>query len=103
MQAVVKINTTQYIVNPKDEISVPLMDQTEGAVVFDQVLMTIDGEKVVVGQPTVSGAKVLATVTGNKKGEKVRVFKFKAKSRYRKTKGFRAKFTTLRIDDIVAK
>lgn len=103
MQAVVKINANQYLVSPGDEISVPLMDQAEGEVVFDQVFMTIDGDKIAVGQPTVAGAKVKAAVTGTKKGEKVRVFKFKAKSKYRKTRGFRAKFTTLRIDSVTAK
>ncbi|MEK9200410.1 MAG: 50S ribosomal protein L21, partial [Patescibacteria group bacterium] len=94
---------TQYLVSPKDEIQVPLMDQVEGALTLDDVLMILDGDKASVGQPKVTGASVKATVLGTIKGEKVRVFKFKAKSRYRKTRGFRAKFTTLRIDEVVAK
>lgn len=99
-QAVIRVNGSQYLVKAGDQILLPLQDQTEGQIKFEEVLMTIADKDVQVGQPTVVGAKVTGTVLGMKKGEKVRVFKYKAKSRYRKTRGFRAKFTLVKIDEI---
>lgn len=68
---------------------------------IDRVLMIADGERVVVGTPTVSGAKVFATCQSQIKGAKTIVFKFKSKVRYRKKTGHRAVYTRLVIDKIV--
>ncbi len=68
---------------------------------MDKVLLIADDKKVTVGTPTVEGAKVLATSKGLAKGNKVIVFKFKAKDHYSKKTGHRQKYTRLTIDDIV--
>jgi large subunit ribosomal protein L21 len=55
-----------------------------------------------VGQPTIEGAKVLATVTDHVKGPKIIVFKYRPRERYRLKKGHRQNYTRLMIDEIVA-
>ena len=67
---------------------------------FDDVLLLADGDKVKVGAPTVSGAKVTATVVDQIKGPKLIVFRYKAKERQRKKTGHRQIFTRLKIDKI---
>ena len=68
---------------------------------LDRVLLIADGDRVTVGTPTVDGAKVVATSQGEGKGEKVIVFKYKPKVRYRKKTGHRQRYTRLVIDKIV--
>lgn len=53
-----------------------------------------------VGQPLVDGAKVVATVEGEAKGPKLKIFKFKRRKRYRLHKGHRQHYTRLRIESI---
>ncbi len=60
-----------------------------------------DDAKVTVGTPVVEGAKVTATSQGDSKGEKIVVFKYKSKVRYRRKKGHRQPYTRLLIDKIV--
>jgi large subunit ribosomal protein L21 len=70
---------------------------------IDQVLMVIDGDKTWVGQPEVKGATVKISEGSLVKGPKVRSFKYKAKSRYRKVHGFRAKLYRVKVDSITVK
>jgi len=100
MQAVIKIANSQYIVSPQQQLEVDKVFTSTGKQTLSEVLLLIDGDKVVVGQPHVAGASVDIEVLGTVKGEKVRVFKFKAKSRYRKTKGFRPQYSQIKVLDI---
>jgi large subunit ribosomal protein L21 len=78
------------------------LEVAEGDTVeLDKVLLIGDGDRVTVGTPTVDGAKVVATAKGVGKGDKVIVFKYKPKVRYRKKTGHRQLHTTLVIDKIV--
>lgn len=98
--AVVKIGGKQFKVSQDDTLEVEKLSNSEKKVEFEEVLLaSLDG-RIRVGTPTVKGAKVTATVLENKKGEKIRVSKFKAKSRYRRTAGFRPHLTVLKIDKI---
>ena len=72
-----------------------------GTIELGKVLMLGDGDNVTVGRPLVEGARVLATVKENGRGEKIIVFKFKSKVRYRRKNGHRQPFTTLSIDHIL--
>jgi len=103
MQAVVKIGSSQHLVTPGQELLVDKLSVETGEVIFDQVFLLIDGDQVQVGQPTLPGVKVSAQVESSVKGDKIRVFKFKAKSRYSKTTGFRAKLTKIKINEIRVK
>ena len=74
----------------------------EGATVeLDRVLLVADNDKVIIGTPTVEGAKVVATSQGDGKGKKIIVFKYKPKVRYRKKTGHRQLYTRLAVDKII--
>lgn len=68
---------------------------------LDKVLLVSSEGKVLVGNPYVPGAKVVATAAGEGRGRKVIVFKFKSKVRYRKKQGHRQPYTRLAVKDIV--
>jgi large subunit ribosomal protein L21 len=70
---------------------------------LEDILMVADGESVIVGAPTVAGAKVAATVVDQIKAPKVIVFKYHPSKRYRLKKGHRQKYTRLLIDSVDAK
>jgi len=72
-----------------------------GTIELDRVLLLADGDNVTVGTPLVEGARVLATAKKNGRGDKVIVFKYKAKVRYRRKNGHRQLYTTLSIDKIL--
>jgi len=80
-----------------DKLAVEVGDQVK----LDQVLLVANGESIAVGTPTVAGSVVAATVLGQTKGEKVIVFKYRAKKRERVKNGHRQQYTRLKIDSIV--
>ncbi len=96
--AVIAISGTQYKVEENQTITVDKFDPTIKST--DQILLVVDDDKVKVGNPTVKGASVDFEVVKDFQGEKLRVSTFKAKSRYRKTRGFRAQLTDLKITKI---
>jgi large subunit ribosomal protein L21 len=65
------------------------------------VLLVSDGDKVTIGNPLVSGAKVMATSQGDGKGKKLLAIKFKAKTRHIRKMGHRQAYTRLAIERIV--
>ena len=69
--------------------------------ILDQVLMVGEGENVRLGQPTVAGATVKATVVAHGRGEKVKIFKMRRRKHYQKHQGHRQNFTELKIEAIV--
>ena len=76
MYAVVKTGGKQYKVAPGEKLKVETLPADVGAqVTLDQVLMVGEGESVRVGQPTVAGVSVVATVVAHGRGEKVKIFK----------------------------
>jgi large subunit ribosomal protein L21 len=84
-------------------IDVERLAVAEGdSVELDRVLLIADGDNVTVGQPVIEGAKVTATSKGEGKGDKVVVFKYKPKVRYRRKTGHRQLYTRLAIDQILA-
>jgi len=102
MFAIVNIAGQQFKVSEGQEIFVHKLASEEGAnVSFDEVLMTSTDSATNVGTPTVSGAKVNATVLNHQKGDKVIVFKKKRRKGYRVKNGHRQSFTKIKIDSIV--
>ena len=99
--AIIKTNGKQYKVSAGDSLTLDRLELNDKkTIVFDQVLLTVNGESVSIGKPTVNGAKVEASFVEDKKGEKIHIRRFKAKSRYRRTTGFRAQQTVVKIDKI---
>jgi large subunit ribosomal protein L21 len=88
-------------VTPGETIDVEHLVIAEGDTVeLDRVLLIADGDRLMVGKPTIDGARVIATAKGEGKGKKVVVFKYKPKVRYRKKTGHRQLYTRLTIDKI---
>ncbi len=103
MYAVVRNGGHQYRVSEGDTIEVERLDAEEGAsYTFDEVLMVGGEGEPKVGTPLIDGASVSATVLGEEKGEKLTVFKYKPKNRYRRKSGHRQTYTRLRIEAIKA-
>ena len=73
----------------------------KGSVEFKDVLVLHDGQKVRVGAPTVSGAKVVGEVVSEAKGPKLRVYKYRRREGTHRTVGHREKYTLIKITDIV--
>lgn len=102
MYAVVETGGKQYKVAPGQTVDVEKLPAEAGQTVeLDRVLLISEDDKVAVGSPTVPGAKVIATVVEQVKGEKVIVFKYKPKTRYRRKTGHRQEYTRLAIKEIV--
>ena len=100
--AIVETGGKQYKVAAGQTIDVDYLDVAEGEnVELSKVLFIADGEKATIGSPTVDGAKVVATSRGERKGDKIIVFKYKPKVRYRRKKGHRQLYTRLEIKEIV--
>ena len=78
-----------------------MMDGEPGSkVTFDQVFLTVDGDKIKTGQPTVKGAKVSAEIVQHVKGDKIEVFKFKRRKNYRRKTGHRQRYTDVKITSL---
>lgn len=102
MYAIIATGGKQYKVAEGDIIKVEKLGSEAGTVVsFDQVLAVNNGE-LVVGNPTVSGATVSATVVEEGRGKKVIVYRYKRKTGYHKKNGHRQPYTMVKIDKINA-
>jgi large subunit ribosomal protein L21 len=100
--AVIEIGGKQYKVAPKQTIEVERLDVAEGdAVELDKVLFIGGDGDPLVGNPIIKGARVVATSLGETKGEKVIVFKYKSKVRYRRKKGHRQTYTKILVNEII--
>ena len=103
MYAIVNINGIQTRVTPDEVLKVARLTGEPGAKLkFDHVLLLADGDKIMVGQPSVKGASVTAEVVGHERGEKLRIFKFKRRREYRKRRGYRDELTCIRVTGIQA-
>jgi len=102
--AVIETGGKQYLVTENARITIEKLPAEKGGIVeFDKVLMLADDKATAIGTPTVSGAKVEGEVVGQGRGRKVIVFKYHAKTRYRKKKGHRQHFTKVLIKKILNK
>ena len=102
--AVVEIAGKQYRVTPGNTIDVDCLDKIEGEKLeFDRVLLINDDGNTIVGKPIVEGSKIIATSQGTVRGNKVIVFRYKPKVRYRKKTGHHQLYTRLTIDKIEIK
>ena len=103
MYAIVETGGKQYRVKPGDTIAVERVAGEPGEVLdLGRVLLLAgDGDAARVGSPGVAGAVVRAEVVEHARGEKIVVFRYKSKVRYRRKTGHRQALTRLRITDIL--
>lgn len=103
MYAIVKTGGKQYRVEEGQTVVVEKLDgDVEGQVELTEVLLVSNDSGLSVGAPTVSGAKVVATIVEHGKGPKIDAITFKPKKGIRNRYGHRQPLTRLRIDSIVA-
>ncbi|SEO27512.1 50S ribosomal protein L21 [Propionispora vibrioides] len=103
MYAIIQTGGKQYRVAEGDVVLVEKLEAAEGDVVeFDRVLTVVKDGAVLVGKPVLEAVKVTGKVMAQGKGKKILVFKYKAKSNYRKRQGHRQPFTKVVIEKINA-
>jgi large subunit ribosomal protein L21 len=103
MYAVIKNGGRQYKVSAGQRLEVNRLAVEDGAQIrIGEVLLIGGADQPMIGAPFVENAEVLATVIGQARGEKLIVFKYKAKKRYRHRRGHRQELTVLSIDDILS-
>jgi large subunit ribosomal protein L21 len=101
--AIIKAGGKQYRVESGDTIYVERLATPAGETVrLSEVLLVGGDAGAQVGAPHVANAAVVATVLEQGRDHKVRVFKYKKRKHYRRTKGHRQEYTALRIDTIEA-
>lgn len=99
--AVIKTGGKQYLVEEGRWYEFEKLDAEEGKTVnFDEVLLVVNGSDVKIGEPIVAGTKVTGKVLEQFKDDKVVVFKYKSKKRYRKTYGHRQQKSKVMIEKI---
>ena len=97
-KAVILTGGKQYLVSEKEVLVVDFLDAKEKeSYKFTQVLLVDDGKDLLIGTPYVEKAYVEAEIVKQDQSKKIRVAKFKAKSKYRKTTSHRTKLTQVRI------
>ena len=102
MYAVIKTGGKQYRVSEGDKLRVEKIPGTVGEKVELAEVLFLGGEKVVVGKPTVAGAKVTAEITAQDRAKKIIVFKMRRRKNYRRKRGHRQHYTELKITGVSA-
>lgn len=99
--AIIQLQGKQYQVAEGETLVVDRLETEPGQkLTVTDVLLVADGNNVTVGSPLVKNANVTFTVTDHVKGDKIRVFKYKSKSRYRRTQGHRQAQSALEVVSI---
>ena len=103
MFAVIRTGGKQYRVEPNDVLTLEKLPGEAGLEIgFDEVLLVGDGDHAEIGRPLVAGARVVATVLEQTRGDKIIVFKKRRRKHYRRRTGHRQYHTVVRVTDIVA-
>ena len=104
MYAIVETGGKQYKLEEGKYADIELLDaEADSKVVFDKVVMLVNGKKSKVGQPYVQNATVDGTIVKHDKAKKVIVYKQRPKKGYRKKQGHRQQFTRVMINKINTK
>jgi large subunit ribosomal protein L21 len=101
MYAIIETGGKQYRVQAGDVLRLEKIEAEAGATVDLPVLLLGGDDAVTVGAPRVDGASVRAEVVAHGRGPKIHIYKFKAKTNYRRHNGHRQPYTEVRVTDIV--
>lgn len=101
MYAIIEQNGHQYKVSPGETVDFDNLPLKEGETfTTEKILLLVDDANIQVGQPYISNVKATFKVIKNYKGEKIRVSRFKAKSRYTRVSGFRPILLRVKVESI---
>jgi large subunit ribosomal protein L21 len=99
MYAVIKTGGKQYRVAPGDTLRIEKAAHENGSIEFSDVVAFSSGEGSI--ESKLTGAKVLAEVVSEGRGDKLLVFHFKRKKQYKKMQGHRQSFVEVKINEIL--
>lgn len=103
MYAVFEHAGFQFGAQEGDVIRIPYCKAEKGSTLdIDQVLLIRDGDEARIGTPTVADAKVSAEVLGDGMDDKVLIYKYKRRTKYRRTQGHRQRYTEIKVNKIVS-
>jgi large subunit ribosomal protein L21 len=103
MLAVIKTGGKQYTVSTGQKIKIEKLEEVEGnEITFEEVLLVDNDKDLLIGDPLVKNAKVTGKVLKQDKHDKVIIFKYKPKKRYKVKKGHRQPYTEVEILSIEA-
>ncbi len=103
MYAVIRTGGKQYQVKAGDSLEVEKLDGNVGdTITLGDVLLVANDAAVTIGQPVVDGATVTAKITGQYRGDKIHVFRYRPKKRIRVHKGHRQYLTRLEVQSVNA-
>ncbi len=99
MYAVIRTGGKQYLVSPGEKLKIETTAHENGNIEFSDIL-AVSGEEGKF-ESDLTGAKVLASVVGEGRGDKILVFKLKRKKQYKKMQGHRQNFVEVKINEIL--
>lgn len=101
MYAILETGGLQFKVTEGEVLKIPKLGiEPKEEVVFENILLAAEKDKILIGRPYIKGAKVSAQVLANGKSPKVIVFKFKRRVKYRRKRGHRQDYTEIKINEI---
>jgi len=100
MFAIVEIKDKQYLVKEGDSLEVERLEEKEGNIILNKVLLFSLDDKVYIGKPYLDNVKVEAQIKKEKKGEKIIIYKYRRRKKSRLKKGHRQIYTSLLISKI---
>lgn len=105
MYAIIKTGGKQYRIKEGDILEIEKLDlsKSKKEVTFNDVLLGVDKEEVIVGQPAIKDAKVKAEVLDNIRAKKIVTYKYKRRKSYHRTIGHRQDLLRVRIKEITLK
>lgn len=102
MYAVFQLSGFQYSAEEGSLVKVPLQHSEAGTKLnINEVLLVKTGDKTIAGTPFVADAKIEAEIIGSGKDDKVKIYKYKRRTKYRKSQGHRQDYTEIKINKIV--
>jgi len=103
MLAVIETGGKQYLISPQQRIKIEKIKTVQEGeeIVFDKVLLLVDDkDKVSIGKPYLEGVKVVAQIEKSGRGQKIIVFRYHSKTRYKKKKGHRQPYMRAIVKEI---
>jgi large subunit ribosomal protein L21 len=101
MWVVFESKKKQYLAKKDEVLKVERLEQKEGEIIIDKVLLLADDDKISVGAPYLDNVKVKAVIQGEKKDDKVLSYKFRRRKKSRRIRGHRQIHTVIKIAEII--